>query len=48
MMQEKQNLEGLFCNQMAFLNEDSINIYPVWKKQGCNGWAIEIDVLTNA
>lgn len=47
MLEEKQNAEGLFCNQMAWVEESSTNIYPIWKKQGCNGWGIEIDVLTS-
>lgn len=47
MLAEKENSEGLFCSQMVFLQENSANVYPIWKKQGCNGWAIEIDVLTN-
>lgn len=48
MLEEKANYQGLFCNNMAFLDENSINVYPVWKKQECNGWAIEVDVLTTA
>ena len=47
MLEEKENAEGLFCNQMAWLEENSANVYPIWKKQGCNGWGIEIDVLTS-
>ena len=47
MLNEKENAEGLFCNQMAWLEENSANVYPIWKKQGCNGWGIEIDVLTS-
>ena len=47
MLEEKENAEGLFCNQMAWLEENSTNVYPIWKKNGCNGWGIEIDVLTS-
>lgn len=46
LLEEKANAEGLFCNSMERLQEDSINIYPIWKKQGTNGWAVELDVVT--
>lgn len=47
MLEEKENGEGLFCGMMTRMSESSVNIFPVWKKNGCNGWVIEVDALTD-
>jgi hypothetical protein len=46
LIEDKQNNESLFCGFLNWLQEDSISIDPVWKKQGCNGWMIEINLET--
>ncbi len=46
LLEDKENGDDLNCGLMSWLNENSINIYPIWKKNGCNGWGIDIDLLT--
>ena len=47
LLDDKANHEGVFCGFLSWLKEDSIIVSPVWKKQGCNGWMIEINLETN-
>lgn len=44
LLDDKSNLDGMFCGFLSWLKEDSIIVSPVWKKQGCNGWMIEINL----
>lgn len=46
LLEDKGNHEGMFCNFLSYLDENSIRVYPVWKKDGCNGWAVEINLDT--
>lgn len=46
LLEDKANHEGLFCGFLSWLDENSIRVYPVWKKDGCNGWSIEINLDT--
>lgn len=46
LLEDKSNHEGLFCGFLSWLDESSIRVYPVWKKDGCNGWAVEINLDT--
>jgi hypothetical protein len=58
MFQETQDLMMLFvqklfgekmedlCGGTAEYIEESLSIYPVWRKAQCNGWALEIDLLS--
>lgn len=46
LLEDKQNNQSLFCGFLNWLQEDSISIDPVWKKQGCNGWMVEINLET--
>jgi hypothetical protein len=46
LIEDKQNNQSLFCGFLNWLQEDSISIDPVWKKQGCNGWMVEINLET--
>lgn len=48
LLDDKANHEGGFCGFLSWLKEDSIIVTPVWKKQGCNGWMIEINLDTSA
>ena len=47
LLDDKANHEGVFCGFLSWLKEDSIIVSPVWKKQSCNGWMIEINLETN-
>lgn len=40
-----EKMENL-CSGMANYIEESISVYPVWRKAQCNGWAIEIDLIS--
>lgn len=44
LLEDKTNLDGLFCGFLSWLDENSIRVYPVWKKDSCNGWSIEINL----
>lgn len=46
LLEDKANHEGLFCGFLSWLDENSIRVYPVWKKEQCNGWAVEINLDT--
>ena len=46
LLEDKGNHEGMFCGFMSWLDENSIRVYPVWKKNGCNGWSVEINLDT--
>jgi 6-pyruvoyl-tetrahydropterin synthase len=46
LLEDKSNLDGMFCHFLSWLDENSIRVYPVWKKDGCNGWAVEINLDT--
>lgn len=39
---------GTFCGLSNQLSPGSLLVYPVWEKAQCDGWTIEIDLLTNA
>ncbi len=47
LLEDKQNQASLFCGFLSFLDENSIKVYPIWKKEQCNGWAVEINLDTN-
>lgn len=44
---QKMLYNGELCGLMSDLKESSIVISPVWKKTGCNGWQIQIDLLSS-
>jgi hypothetical protein len=58
MFQETQGLMVLFveklfgekvedlCGDFSNIVEQSISIYPTWRKAQCNGWTLEIDLLS--
>ena len=46
LLEDKTNHDGMFCGFLSWLDENSIRVYPVWKKDGCNGWAVEINLDT--
>ena len=43
--QEKNNPDT--CPKFYFLEEGSENISAVWKKAGCNGWMVSINLRTD-
>lgn len=43
LIDDKANHEGVFCNFLAKLDIGSITVKPVWKKESCNGWIIELN-----
>lgn len=43
LIEDKANREGVFCNFLTWLDESSIMVSPVWKKDGCNGWMIQLN-----
>lgn len=44
LLEDKSNHEGVFCGFLSWLDENSIRVSPVWKKDGCNGWTVEINL----
>lgn len=44
LLEDKANHKGVFCGFLSWLKEDSISVLPVWKKNGCNGWVISINL----
>src|SRR5690606_38972885 len=38
--------EGTGCGKMFYLNEQSIQITPVWRKAECNGWMLSFNLRT--
>lgn len=44
LLEDKSNVEGVFCGFLSWLKEDSISVQPVWKMNGCNGWTITINL----
>jgi hypothetical protein len=46
LIEDKANHDGMFCGFLSWLDENSIIVYPVWKKEGCNGWSVEISLNT--
>lgn len=45
-IRQKMLGNGEICGLMSDLKESSIIITPIWKKSGCNGWQIQIDLLS--
>lgn len=43
---QKVGDNGEFCGLMNELKEDSIVVTPVWRKAQCNGWQVQIDLVT--
>ena len=46
LISDKTNHKGSLCNFLTWLDEGSISVTPVWKKDGCNGWTITINFDT--
>jgi hypothetical protein len=46
-LEQKSGDNGELCGLVNELKENSIVVYPVWRKAGCNGWQVEIDLLSN-
>jgi hypothetical protein len=40
-----EKIEDL-CGDFSNVIEESISVYPVWQKAQCNGWTLEIDLLS--
>jgi hypothetical protein len=46
LLEDKANKDGIFCNFLSWLDENSIRVSPVVKKDGCNGWMVELNFDT--
>ena len=46
LLEDKADNNSLFCGFLSWLNEEYITVDPVWKKQGCNGWMVQINLET--
>jgi hypothetical protein len=44
LLEDKANVDGVFCGFLSWLKEDSINVTPVWKMNECNGWTVTINL----
>jgi hypothetical protein len=44
LLEDKANIDGVFCGFLSWLREDSISVRPVWKMNGCNGWTVTINL----
>lgn len=44
LLEDKANHKGVFCGLLSWLDENSIIVSPVWKKDSCNGWTVEINL----
>jgi hypothetical protein len=48
LIEDKANRDGVFCNFLSWLDENSIRVSPVWKMNQCNGWMVELNFDTPA
>jgi len=46
LLEDKSNRDGVFCNFLSWLDENSIRVSPVWKMEQCNGWMVELNFDT--
>jgi hypothetical protein len=46
LIEDKSNRDGVFCNFLSWLDENSIRVSPVWKMDQCNGWMVELNFDT--
>jgi hypothetical protein len=44
LLEDKANVDGVFCGFLSWLKEDSISVQPVWKMNECNGWTVTINL----
>lgn len=47
LLEDKTNITGSFCGFLSRLDENSIRVYPVKNKDGCNGWSVEMNLDTS-
>jgi len=47
LLSERTGDNGDFCGLANELVENSISIYPIWNKAQCNGWGINLDLLSD-
>jgi hypothetical protein len=46
LLKDKDRPRGSTCSFLSWLNPNSITIFPVWGKDGCNGWQIDFNLLS--
>jgi len=46
LVSDKSNRTGSLCNFLSKMSENSIDVRPIWKKNDCNGWMVELNVNT--
>jgi hypothetical protein len=48
LLEDKADNQSMFCGFLSWLDENSISVTPVWHKNECNGWMIQINLDTLA
>jgi len=46
LLSSKTGDNGDICGLLNEMVEQSLLVYPVWRKAQCNGWAVEFDLLS--
>ncbi|MDR6844529.1 hypothetical protein [Flavobacterium granuli] len=46
LIEDKSNRNGVFCNFLSWLDEESIRVSPIWEMNQCNGWKVELNFDT--
>lgn len=46
-IERKSNQNGSLCGIFNDIDESSVRVSPVQNKAQCNGWVLELDLLTN-
>lgn len=44
LLKDKANYNSVFCGFLSWLDENSIAVTPVWHKNECNGWMVQINL----
>ncbi|WP_026730214.1 hypothetical protein [Flavobacterium denitrificans] len=48
LLSDKADGNSMFCGFLSWLDENSISVTPVWHKNECNGWMLQINLDTLA
>jgi hypothetical protein len=45
-LSDKADASSVFCGILSWIDENSISVTPVWHKNDCNGWMVNINLDT--
>lgn len=46
LLSDKADNDSLFCGFLSWLDENSVSVTPIWHKNECNGWMVQINLDT--